>query len=126
MAQIKDIAPMVPVRDVEKTAKFYEDILDFKTRFIAEDKSFGIVEHSGCAIHLQKTDDDAALKATAEQIASYVWVEDLDELYNSLKGGLDGLPEGRFRKPFNQPYGMREFHVKDPDGFLLFFGEYIS
>jgi hypothetical protein len=28
--------------------------------------------------------------------------------------------------PFDQPYGMREFHVKDPDGCLLFFGERIG
>ena len=27
------------------------------------------------------------------------------------------------RAAFNQDYGMREFHVRNPDGFLMFFGE---
>lgn len=56
-------------------------------------------------------------------ISIYLWVRHVDQLYADLKPKLDTLAEGRVRAPFTQPYGMREFHVKDPDGCLLFFGE---
>jgi hypothetical protein len=72
---------------------------------------------------LQGGADAAGLRATAEWIAAYVWVQDLDALWAELSPRLADLPEGRLRAPFRQPYGMRELHVKDPDGFLLFFGE---
>ena len=49
-------------------------------------------------------------------------IHELREL--ALPGNaLETLPEDRVRAPFDQPYGMREFHVKDPDGCLLLFGE---
>ena len=69
------------------------------------------------------TDDAGALKATATNIALTIRVRGLDALYAALKSKLDSLPEGRVRPPFDQPYGVREFHVKDPDGCLLFFAE---
>jgi hypothetical protein len=67
--------------------------------------------------------DERTLEATRHNISAYVWVKDLDALWRDLKPGLNALPQGRVRAPFTQDYGMREFHVKDPDGFLLFFGE---
>lgn len=33
------------------------------------------------------------------------------------------LPQGRVEVPFNQPYGMGEFHMKYSDGCLLMFDE---
>ncbi|MTI03536.1 hypothetical protein, partial [Roseibium sp. RKSG952] len=53
----------------------------------------------------------------------YIDVEGIDELYEELRSGLDDLPEGRVRAPFDQPYLQREFHVLDEDGTLIFFGE---
>ncbi|MEQ8654523.1 MAG: hypothetical protein RIC87_18790 [Kiloniellales bacterium] len=50
-------------------------------------------------------------------------MEGLDKVYAALKPVLESLPEGRLRPPFNQPYGVREYLVKDPDACLLFFAE---
>jgi predicted enzyme related to lactoylglutathione lyase len=121
--RIEGAATIVPVRDVAATAAFYADILGWEARDMAPDRSFCIVASGEAAICLTQTDDADALAATANNISVYVWVSDVDALYLQLAGRLGELPEGRVRPPFDQSYGMREFHVKDPDGCLLFFGE---
>ncbi|MDA7946451.1 MAG: VOC family protein [Hyphomicrobiaceae bacterium] len=123
---IEDAVAIVPVRDVEASVDFYADVLGFERRFVSEDKSFAIVVHGEAALHFIRTDDEAALQATANNISVYLWVKGVDDLYDIYKAKLDALEDGRVRAPFTQPYGMREFHVKDPDGCLLFFGENAS
>ena len=123
---IEDAVTIVPVRNVEASVRFYTDILGFEPRFVSDDKNFATVVHGEAALHLLHSDDQASLNATANHISVYLWVRGVDALYAAYKPKLDALDEGRVRAPFDQPYGMREFHVKDPDGCLLFFGENIS
>ena len=59
--------------------------------------------------------------ATSNNIQAQIWVEDLDGLWAEWAPRLADLPEGRIRAPFEQSYGTREFHLKDPDGFLMLF-----
>lgn len=120
---IEDAVAIVPVRDVLRSVDFYADVLGFERRFISDDKNFAIVVHGRAALHFLQADDEASLTATANHISVYIWVRQLDAVYAQYRDKLDLLPEGRVRPPFDQPYGMREFHVKDPDGCLLFFGE---
>lgn len=120
---IEDAVAIVPVRDVVSSVDFYADVLGFERRMVSDDKNFAIVVHGDAALHLLHADDEASLNATANHISIYLWVKDLDAVYAHYKDKLDALPEGRVRAPFDQAYGMREFHVKDPDGCLLFFGE---
>ena len=122
---IENAATIVPVRDVAATVDFYADLLGFERRFVADDGGFAIVAHGQAMVQLLATDDPAALRATANNVSIYLWVRGLDALYERLRPKLEALPQGRLRPPFDQPYGMREFHVKDPDGCLLFFGEAI-
>lgn len=121
--RIEAALPIVPVRDVAATVAFYTDVLGFEARLVTDDDSFAVVGLNGAGIQLLKTDDPQALRATANNIAIYLPVSGLDMLFEKLRPKLDTLPAGRVRPPFEQPYGMREFHVKDPDGCLLFFGE---
>lgn len=120
---IEDAVAIVPVRDVSATVDFYADVLGFERRMLSDDRSFAIVVHGDAAIHFVGPADADALKATANNISIYLWVRGLDALYDALAPKLATLAEGRVRPPFDQSYGMREFHVKDPDGCLLMFGE---
>ena len=122
---IEDAVAIVPVRDVAATLDFYADVLGFERRFAADDQSFGIAVHGDAAVHFLRTSDAAALKETAANISIYMWVAGVDALYALYKPKLDDLAPGRVRPPFDQDYGMREFHVKDLDGCLLLFGEAI-
>lgn len=123
---IESAATIVPVRDVAGSISFYRDVLQFDVVFCADDKSIAIVRRDGAVIQLLQTHDAGALAATANNIAIYLTIKSVDRLYADLADDLADLPAGRVRPPFNQDYGMREFHVKDPDGCLLFFGEDIQ
>ena len=123
---IEDAVAIVPVRDVRKTVDFFVDVLGFEERFVSDDQGFAIVVHGEAALHFVKAQDTDSLKATANHFSIYLWVKQVDALYEVLKPKLEALPEGRVRAPFTQDYGMREFHVKDPDGCLLLFGEEAS
>lgn len=120
---IEDAVAIVPVADMAVSLAFYEEILGFQLRFLADDKKFATVVLEGATLHLTETDDAGSLLATSQNISVYIWVKNVDGLYEQLYSKLNALPSGQVRALFNQPYGMREFHVKDPDGCLLFFGE---
>lgn len=123
MAQLEGIAPIVPVRDEVASIAFYVHKLGFTLRFHNADARYALLARDEAAVALIGARDEAALKATANNISAYIWVADLDGLWAEMALTLAELPEGRVRAPFHQDYGMREFHVKDPDGFLIFFGE---
>ena len=122
---IEDAVAIVPVRDIARTMDFYADVLGFERRFVSDDEAFAIAVHGEAAIHFVRCDDETALKATANNISIYLWVKRVDDLFAQYESKLATLEDGRVRRPFNQPYGMREFHIKDPDGCLLLFGENI-
>ena len=123
MPELAGISPIVPVRDVRATVAFYRDTLGFDVRREMDDGSFALVARDAAGVSLVRAADDTALVATRTNISAFIWVEDVDGLWSELSHKLNELPEGRVRAPFTQDYGMREFHVKDPDGFLIFFGE---
>ena len=123
MAQLEGISTIVPVADTAASISFYVDVLGFELRHHDENTGFALFARDHASVMLVRAADDAALAATRNNISSYIWVRDLDALWAELSPALNTLPEGRVRAPFVQSYGMREFHVKDPDGFLIFFGE---
>ena len=123
MPKLQGISPIVPVFDVARTVEFYRDCLNFEVRNQMPDGSFALVAREAAGISLIKADDLQALEATKTNISAYIWVEDLAALWDELGPKLMPLGEDRVRPPFTQEYGMHEFHVKDPDGFLIFFGE---
>ena len=124
--RLEAITPIVPVSDLAVSRAFYEDLLGFELRVEETDYDYIVVGRDGAGVGLVGGGDAAALKATRNNIAAYVWVDDLRALWAELQPRLAELPEGRVRRPFVQEYGMREFHVKDPDGFLIFFGESVD
>ncbi|MEM6487307.1 MAG: VOC family protein [Pseudomonadota bacterium] len=117
------IAPIVPVKSVQLSLGFYVDRLGFRVLRKNPDNTAALVARGAVRLMLIRVPDRKALAATREHLSAYVWAADVDALYAELAPALAGLPDWRVRPPFTQPYGVREFHVKDPDGFLLFFAE---
>lgn len=120
---MEGISPIVAVRDIAVSVAFYKDTLGFDVRVFSPETQYALVAREGAGICLLGGDDENALRATRENVSAYIWVKDLSGLWAELEPKLTVLPDGRVRAPFTQDYGMREFHVKDPDGFLMFFGE---
>jgi predicted DNA-binding ribbon-helix-helix protein len=123
---IESAATIVPVSDIGRTVDFYVDVLGFTLGFMAKDESFARISRDKATIQFIRTDNPDVLRATAGNISIYLTIDGVDDFYATLKPALDLLAEGWVRPPFDQSYGMREFHVKDPDGCLLFFGERVG
>lgn len=121
MPTMERITPMVPVTDLEKSIRFFEEVLGFETPYKQDNYAF--MCRDAVAIRLLEASKDVDLHDAHRQIACYIDVFNIDELYAELKPQLDKLPKGRVRTPFNQDYGQREFHVIDEDALLIFFGE---
>ncbi|MEL6775032.1 MAG: VOC family protein [Pseudomonadota bacterium] len=122
-APLGGIAPIVPVQNVAASRRFYVDRLGFTLLQENPDASAAMVERGAVRLMLLRVPHKRALEATREYLSAYIWTPDADALFAELAPKLADLPDWRVRAPFTQPYGMREFHVKDPDGFLLFFAE---
>eukprot|EP01035_Chromulina_nebulosa_P046048 gene46048-62370_t len=116
---IESAATIIPVRDIGRSVEFYVTVLGFQAGFIAGDGSFARVSRDTAVIQLIHSEDIDALEATAHAIAIHLSVDGVDALYLSLRAELDRLAASRVRPPFDDPHGLREFHVRDPDGCLL-------
>ncbi|MEO1544758.1 MAG: VOC family protein [Pseudomonadota bacterium] len=124
MPEMARITPMVPVTDIKKSINFFETVLGFETTY--QQDNYAFMRRDNIAIRLLEAGKGVDLSDPRRQIACYIDVYGLDDLYAELKPKLDKLPKGRVRAPFNQDYGQREFHVIDEDALLIFFGEPIS
>jgi len=122
LAQLKDVTPLFPVSDIHDAKTFFVDVLKFECRF--QQENYAYLKFDDVAIRLIEVGDDVDLEDPRTQQSCYIDVEGLDDLYAMLKPGLELMPEGRVRAPFNQSYGQREFHVIY-EALLLFYGESI-
>lgn len=123
MSKPLQITPFVLCASLDRQIAFYRDRLGFELGF--QEDNYAFMRHGAVAIRLLECPPREDGRPLGEDQSFYIDVEGIDALYESLKPGLDGLPEGRVRAPFDQPYNQREFHVLDEDGALVFFGERI-
>lgn len=120
-ASLASVAPIVPVRNVATSVRFYTQDLGFRTAAQNTDMSAALVERDGVRLMLLRAADFDTLRATEKHMSAYVWVDDVDALGREWEPAFSALPAHRFVAPFDREGGGREMHVKDPDGFLLFF-----
>ena len=109
-------ATVFVVQDVLRSVEHYRDVLGFHTEFTYGKPTFYAgVERDDLVIHLQAASET---KRQPGQGAVYVFVTDVDALYQELKSrGARTLNE-----PKDYPYGMRDFNINDIDGNQLCFG----
>ncbi|MEO1600451.1 MAG: VOC family protein [Pseudomonadota bacterium] len=122
-ARLTGVVPIVPVRRVARTIDFYTKVLGFTLADRNIEGTFAYLTRDGAGVMLLDLKDVKALQATSSYLSSYIWVDGVEAYYASIRPMLDRLPEGRLQPLFHKPDGRAEFHVRDPDGFLLFFGE---
>ena len=121
-AQFQFAAPVFLVDDVVQTADWYRDFMGFRIRFASADHGFGIVDRDNIEVHLMRASTPGArnsVTAIKENGGDlYVFVRDADELYEEYKAkGVEMLED-----PADQFYGMRDFRVRDLNGYVIGFG----
>ena len=114
--QLHAVATVFVVKDVAKSVEHYRDALGFRTEFAYGEPTFYAgVERDNVLIHLQSASET---KRQAGHGALYVFVSDVDALYDELKS----RGARTINAPKDYPYGMRDFDVHDLDGNQLGFG----
>lgn len=107
--------PNLPSNDLDKTAAFYE-ALGFQTGF--KDDGWMIMKRGTITLEFVPLEVDP--KTTAASCC--LRVDDLDALHADFaKVGLadNCWATPRLTSPVDQPWGMRDFALVDPDGNLL-------
>ncbi|MGF1501258.1 MAG: VOC family protein [Paracoccaceae bacterium] len=120
--KLRGITPIVPVRSVHRSVGFYTQVLDFALAERNREGTYAYVTRGETGLMLLDLADGKAVKATAEYLSAYVWVDGIVALHEALRPRLASLGAARYRPLFEKPDGRQEFHVRDPDGLLLFFG----
>ncbi len=121
MPEILQLTPFVLCSSLQKQIDFYCDLLGFACGFRQDNYAF--LSLGPVAIRLLECPPREDRRQLGDEQSFYIDVDDVDALYETLRAGLESLPEGRVRPPFDQPYQQREFHVIDEDGTLVFFGQ---
>jgi uncharacterized glyoxalase superfamily protein PhnB len=103
--------PVLHVPDVKAAAAYYRDVLGFTWDF--GDDTYAVVWRDNSAIHFVKDVE------VPRGVHLFQWVKDVDAYYREIIGrGARVATE-----PRNQPYGIREFGVRDPNGIGIVFGQ---
>lgn len=123
MATISSAAPQFLVSNLGEALVFYEDRLGFQRDFVYSD-FYASVSRGGATIHLKcapKLDEERAHRKSGEHLDAYLAVSGIQELHDELAARGASIT-----KPLEErPWGTRDFHVEDPDGYILCFSEVV-
>ena len=114
------LSPILPVADMERSIQFYSEVLGFDAALKSD--SYSIVTRGGASLHLTLAEDQSVLDAVRGHASVYLEVEGIEALWSYVSKFRDRY---KIRDLFDRDYGMREFHVIDPDGCLIFVGQSI-
>ena len=122
-AQIMRGAPYFPVPDVSSIGDYYRDVLGFRCEDSAGDPpEFAIYSRNGFAVMFRRVKDPGLIRPNEMQGGTwdvFFWVSDVEALFGELTlSGADVV-----YPPVIQPYAMKEFAVRDPNGYVLGFGQ---
>lgn len=124
-ATLTSIAPYFIVRDVPSAVAFYRDHLGFEVQYIApeSDPFFAIVQRDGAPIFMKAILPE--VQATPNP-SRHPWAKWDAFVHTPAPDALATEFTSR-GTPFHEALrdtedGLRGFEVKDPDGYVLFFG----
>ena len=124
------LTPNLLVSNVERSLDFYEDVLGFTRGMTVPEQSpfvFASVTSGPVEIFLNdrstvtKESPQMAGLATGGGNTMFIEVAGIDALHEAIK------PRVKITMPIvTQWYGMREFAVADPDGYVMTFAERVG
>lgn len=130
MPQFQKLTPNLLVANVERSLAFYVDVLGFERGMTVPDESpFLFASVTGGAVEIFFNDAANAVKEYPALAGKplgatgtmYIEVEGVNALHDRL------APRVPITMPLvTQFYGMREFAIADPDGYVITFAERVS
>ena len=130
MPQFKKLTPNLLVSSVERSLAFYVDVLGFTRGMTVPDASpFAFASVADGNVEIFFNEASAAIKEypafAGKPIGAtgtlFIEVEGVDALHDRLGSAV------KIVMPIvTQFYGMREFAIEDPDGYIITFAERTS
>jgi catechol 2,3-dioxygenase-like lactoylglutathione lyase family enzyme len=127
---LKQISPLLQVRDLAASVSFYGQKLGFRTG--STEGGFSVIRRDDCVIYLAQKTKNADVTNKAARAVDDGWCDydlhihcqpgTLDALYQEFQA--KGVPMPDFADgPVTRSYGIRDFSLIDPDGYNIVFGE---
>jgi lactoylglutathione lyase len=129
--KFKKLTPNLVVRDVARSMEFYRNVLGFQTSITVPEQGpyvFGAVTNGSVEIFFN--DQKAVLeeypalgsKPIGGSLTLFIEIEGVEELFRKVQ--QHGV---KITMPMkDQFYGMREFAMADPEGWVITFAERIN
>lgn len=132
------LTPNFSVENVKDTVLFYQDILGFKLEMVVpndkniiehnlvDDKAYNYAMMSKNDVFVMFLEENSFKKdipafknnTHGASILFYIDVEDINTIYDSIEDKVEIV-----KKLDTTWYGMKEFYIKDCNGYILGFGE---
>ena len=114
---ISHAAAVLPVVNITESLAFYTQKLGFECSFsYGEPISYAVLKAGSVSIHLTVKEDLSVPSNTHTRM--YIFVHNIQQIYEQfIKAGVATL-----NSPTRHEYGMTDFDLKDPDGYILSFG----
>ena len=124
MPEIRAAATVLLVRDVGRSIEYYREQLGFETSLFEQNpEHYGYANRGNAWFHFACWEGveprPNAVAVPPDMFEAYLYVDDVTALHEELvERGADLL-----HGPEERPWTKREIRVRDPDGYLLAFGE---
>lgn len=117
--KVKHLAPTLGTLNLKKTIKFYQEYLGFECLGMYPDAE------NPCWVSLMNGDVEISFNTNHKKLSLsgsiYLFVEDIEEVWERLQNKVEIVYP---LEDFN--YGMREFGIRDCNGYVLNIGENIE
>lgn len=121
--KVKHLFPMLATENIEKTLEFYTRVLGFKCqgKYPEENPCWISLCNGKTEIAFNLPNDHSEFEKPTFTGSIYLHVENIDEVWEKLKDKVEIIYEIE-----NFDYGMREFGIRDCNGYILNLGEEIK
>lgn len=125
--QFNKLTPNLVVSDVERSVAFYRDVLGFTVETTVPDTApyqFAILRSGAVGVFLNAPEPAMAEypafkdRPIGGTLTLFIEVDGIDECYRALKDRVLVVMELETKW-----YGMTEFAIADPDGYLITFAQ---
>jgi uncharacterized glyoxalase superfamily protein PhnB len=117
---VRELWPLLFVREMERSLTFYRDRLGFEV--VSEARTDGRIfwcrlRRGGASVMLQQAEEeDGPAEGRGRGVVFYLVCDDADAMHAELsERGLTLDP------PTVAPYGMKQLYVPEPDGYAICF-----
>src|SRR6266542_1897985 len=120
MSRIVDSRSVLAVRNLKESTQFYMDVLGFRRDFGDGSDGWSFLSRDNFKVRLGECPDEKPASELGDHsYFVYLTVEGLDQLHKELSARGAEVISG----PENEPWGLREFSIRTPDGHRIRFGE---